>query len=229
MTGLRLEGRGSSLSPSRPWNQEEFADTVRPRQFWSFLAQIGIRRSFRQRSPSSLKDRGVKPADVMANIRRYERKGLVYVRGYRGHDYRSPFREGYLITWIDQEKNRDQALSEAVDRTNDALPHRETTNPVIERVHRARDIILEATKLRDLVSFNYLHNMLKCSERGNVLLETEGLKRPNFIAMEPSQKFFLEGSMNLWKFGKWLAHGTPPIPLDISKSTGGSRLTDFYN
>ena len=67
--------------------------------------------------------------------------------------------------------------------TNTALSHRETTNPVIERVHRMRDLVL-ATKLRDLVSFTYLHNMLKCSERGNVLLKTEGLKRPNFIALE---------------------------------------------
>ena len=68
--------------------------------------------------------------------------------------------------------------------TNTALSHRETTNPVIERVHRMRDLVLEATKLRDLVSFTYLHNMLKCSERGNVLLKTEGLKRPNFIALK---------------------------------------------
>ncbi len=93
---------------------------------------------------------------------------------YRGHDHRNPFREGYLITWVEQEENRDQALSEAVDRTNDALSHRETTNPVIERVHRVRDIILEATKLNDCVSFTYLHNTLKCSERGNVLRKTVG-------------------------------------------------------
>lgn len=126
----------------------------------------------------------MKLADIMANVRRYERRGLVYVRGYRAHDHHSPFQEGYLITWIDQEKSRDEALAGPVDITNTALSHRETTNPVIERVHRMRDLVLEATKLRDLVSFTYLHNMLKCSERGNVLLKTEGLKRPNFIAME---------------------------------------------
>ncbi len=119
-----------------------------------FLSPNRDRAFFSTEIASSLKVRGVKPVDVMANIRRYERKGLVYVRGCGGHDYRSPFREGYLITGIDREKNRDQALSEAVDRTNDALSHRETTNPVIETVHRVRDIILEATKLRDLVSFS---------------------------------------------------------------------------
>ena len=89
----------------------------------------------------------------MANVRRYERRGLVYVRGYRAHDHHSPFQEGYLITWIDQEKSRDEALADAVDITNTALSHRETTNPVIERVHRMRDLVL-ATKLRDLVSLH---------------------------------------------------------------------------
>jgi len=62
-----------------------------------------------------------------------------------------------------------------------------------------------------------------------MLLETEGLKRPNFIAMVTLPEILLGGRMNLWKFGKWLAHGAPPVPLDISRSTGGSCLTDFYN
>src|SRR2546430_13254231 len=41
----------------------------------------------------ALKDSGFRPGDVMANLRRYERKGVVYVRGYRGHDRQSPDRK----------------------------------------------------------------------------------------------------------------------------------------
>ena len=119
---------------------------------------------FSREIASSLHGKGVKLADIMGNVRRYERRGLVCDRGCRAHDHHSPFQEGYLITWIDQEKSRDEALADPVDITNTALFHGETTNPVIERVHRMRDLVL-ATKLRDLVSFNYLHNMLKCSER----------------------------------------------------------------
>lgn len=63
-----------------------------------FLSSNRDKALFSTEIASSLKVRGVKPVDVIANIRRYERKGFVYVRGYGGHDYRSPFREGYLIT-----------------------------------------------------------------------------------------------------------------------------------
>jgi hypothetical protein len=55
----------------------------------------------------ALKDEGVLVRDVMCNLRRYEKKGLVYIRGYRSHDGQTPFKEGYLITWIDQEKEED--------------------------------------------------------------------------------------------------------------------------
>ena len=87
---------------------------------------------FSREIASSLYGKGVKFADIMANVRRYERMGLVYVRGYRADDHHSSFQEGYLITWIDQEKSRDEALADAVDITNTALSQRETANPVIE-------------------------------------------------------------------------------------------------
>ncbi|MBS7642885.1 hypothetical protein KEJ40_06995 [Candidatus Bathyarchaeota archaeon] len=50
----------------------------------------------------------------MSNVRRLERKGLVYVRGYRSEGCKTPFREGYIITWIDPSKPREQAISEAL-------------------------------------------------------------------------------------------------------------------
>jgi DNA-binding MarR family transcriptional regulator len=49
---------------------------------------------------------GVKSCDIMANVRRFEKKGLIYVRGYQTHDGRSPFRKGFLLTFIDPDKPR---------------------------------------------------------------------------------------------------------------------------
>jgi DNA-binding MarR family transcriptional regulator len=43
----------------------------------------------------------VKPSDVMSLSRRLERQGLVLVRGYREADRETPFKRGYLLTWID--------------------------------------------------------------------------------------------------------------------------------
>ena len=42
----------------------------------------------------------VKSCDIVANVRRFERKGLVFVRGYQTHDHRSPFKKGFILTGI---------------------------------------------------------------------------------------------------------------------------------
>jgi len=112
----------------------------------------------------ALKDNGVRIADVMSNVRRWEKRGSVYVRGYRSNDRETPFKEGYLLTWIDQSKHRDQALQEAIERTTVALANQSSTSPIIERVQRIRDIIIESSKLRDLVAFDFVQNKLECSD-----------------------------------------------------------------
>jgi DNA-binding Lrp family transcriptional regulator len=111
----------------------------------------------------ALKDKEVKPSDIMSNVRRFEKKGMVYVRGYRMHDRQTPFKDGYLLTWIDNRKHREQAIEEAIRKTNKVLDRTISTSPIIERIHLIRDIIIEATKLRDLASFEFLHNKLGCT------------------------------------------------------------------
>jgi len=138
-----------------------------------FLEENCDRAFYSKEIAEALKGEGVKPRDVMSTLRRAERKGLVYIRGYRTHDRQTPFKEGYLITWIDPDKPREQALEEAIQRTEKALAEKASTSPIIERVHRIRDVIIESTKLRDLVSFDYIRNKLGCTEH-----EAEGaLKR----------------------------------------------------
>ena len=101
----------------------------------------------------------------MANLRRYEQKGIVYIRGYRGHDRQTPFKEGFMVTWIEQDEDRDKALLHAIDRVDKALSNRESTNIVIQRIHRVRDRIVESSRLRDLASFAYIQDCLGCSEK----------------------------------------------------------------
>jgi hypothetical protein len=129
-----------------------------------FLKNNSQRAFYSTQIASALKDEGVRAADVMSNARRWEKRGLVYVRGYRTEDRQTPFKEGYLLTWIDQNKDRDQALKEAVDRTSKALVKQSSTSPIIERVHRIRDMIIEASKLQDLVGFDYIQTKLECSD-----------------------------------------------------------------
>jgi hypothetical protein len=112
----------------------------------------------------ALTDSGVRISDVMSNTRRYERQGLVYVRGYRTHDRQTPFKEGYLLTWIDSNLPREDAIAGAVKRTDTALEGRAATSPTIERVYRIRDMILAATKTRDIVAQSYVARELGCSD-----------------------------------------------------------------
>jgi hypothetical protein len=154
-----LESRGSG---------ESKAETIR-----SFIEENADRAFYSSEIVEALKDRGIEQRDIMSTVRRAEKKGLVYVRGYRMHDRQTPFKEGYLITWIDSGKPREQALEEAVQRTNAALAEKGSTSPIIERIHMIRDVVIESTKLRDLVSFDFLQNKLGCTE-----YEAEGaLKR----------------------------------------------------
>ena len=111
----------------------------------------------------ALEEGGVNVRDVMANIRRFEEKGLVYVRGYKTDERQTPFKRGYLITWLDPEKPREEAIEEAVQRTDKALKGKASGSPLMERVHRIRDITIEHSKLRKLVSFPYLENKLGCT------------------------------------------------------------------
>jgi len=111
-----------------------------------YLKENSDKASYSKEVAEASKDKGVKPPDVMTQARRFERKGLVYVRGYRSHDNQSPFKEGYLLTWVDPSKPREQALDEAVQRTNNGLTGKSTTSPIVERIHVIRDQVIEATK-----------------------------------------------------------------------------------
>lgn len=95
-------------------------------------------------------------------MRRFEREGLVYARGYKMDEHQTPFKEGYLITWTDPKKPREQAIEEAIQRTEKALAEQVSASLLMERVHQIRDII-EHSKLKKLVGFTYTHNKLGCT------------------------------------------------------------------
>jgi DNA-binding MarR family transcriptional regulator len=128
-----------------------------------FLRENGDRAFFSKDVVEALSDSGVKPRDVMSNVRRFERMGLVYVRGYKTDDRQTPFRRGYLLTWVDPEKPREQAIEEAVERTDRSLQGQASGSPMMERVHRITDMVIEHSKMRKLVSHSYMENRLGCS------------------------------------------------------------------
>jgi hypothetical protein len=102
---------------------------------------------------------GVKSCDIMANVRRFEKKGLVYVRGYQTHDGRSPFHKGFLLTYVDQDKPRDTAIREGFERTNKMLLENPTSNTIHERVRLIRDQLLTTN---ELLSLAYFKSILHC-------------------------------------------------------------------
>jgi len=106
-----------------------------------------------------VKELKVNTSDVMANVRRYEKRGLVFVRGYQSHDQRSPFKKGFILTWIDQDLPRDQAIKEAFERTNKVLLENPTSNTIHERVRLIRDQLLTSN---ELLSLTYLRRIMNC-------------------------------------------------------------------
>ena len=106
-----------------------------------------------------VKELKIRSCDVMANVRRYEKKGLVFVRGYQSHDQRSPFKKGFILTWIEQDLPRDQAIKEAFERTSKVLLENPTSNTIHERIRLIRDQLLTTN---ELLSLSYLRNILHC-------------------------------------------------------------------
>jgi len=86
-----------------------------------FLASNSHRALYSTEIAQSLKDIGVKTGDVMSCVRRLEGHGLVYVRGYEAKGRQTPFKEGYLMTWLDLNRPKDKAIREAVERTDATL------------------------------------------------------------------------------------------------------------
>lgn len=111
----------------------------------------------------------VKGCDIMANIRRYEGKGWIFVRGYQTHDKRSPFSKGFILTYVNQDMPRDLAVKEAFERTSRVITENPTSNTIHERVKRTRDQLLTTTEILSLSYFKHLMNcpidQVKCAIR----------------------------------------------------------------
>ncbi|MEP0825637.1 MAG: hypothetical protein HRF40_09135, partial [Nitrososphaera sp.] len=130
----------------------------------NFLKEHSDRAFYSTEIFNALKEKGVTMPDIMTTARRYERKGLLYVRGYQTHDSQSPFQEGYLITWIEQDGSSDlDALKQAVMRTNEALKDNASTNPLVQRVLAIRNLVVSETELGRITSVNQIKDMLKAA------------------------------------------------------------------
>ena len=160
---LELDGRRFVAFSEEHLDPRGGGGVSKSRRIREFLRENGDRAFFSTEIVEALSGYGVLSRDIMSNVRRFERKGLVYVRGYKSDDGQTPFREGYLLTWLDPGVPRKRAVFEAVERTDAALEGRASSSPVMERVHRVRDVVLEHSKLRKIVSFTYILGRLDCS------------------------------------------------------------------
>ena len=111
----------------------------------------------------ALEEYGVQVRDVMPAVRRQAKKGSIYVRGYKTDVRQTPFLRGFLLTWIDAGKPRQLAINEALERTDARLLGEAAASPGMERIHRIRDIVLEHSRIKQLVSSNYMQEELGIS------------------------------------------------------------------
>lgn len=106
---IRWQGRNFVLYKRKYLDTRGARKTSKAQLILNFLKENIDRAFFSTEIGKRLAEKGVKIRDVMATVRRYER--FVYVRGYRTNQRQTPFKEGYLLTWIDQDKSREQDSS----------------------------------------------------------------------------------------------------------------------
>ena len=127
----------------------------------TFLRENVDRAFYTSEIAKLLKDQGVTIRDIAANLRRYEKKGHVFFRGYRTAEHETPFAAGYIVTYLDASKSRSQAIAEALQRTDSLLEGGSHINPLAERIRVIRDEILKAKELKEIVSLSFLKQKLR--------------------------------------------------------------------
>jgi hypothetical protein len=130
----------------------------------SFLRNNFDRGFYTTQIAEKLKGEGVTIRDISCNLRRYEKRGLIYFRGYRSAEHETPFAPGYIVTYIDPNKDRGIAITEATERTELLLEGGSHVNPLADRIRMIRDELLKARELKEIVSLNFLQQKLHCSE-----------------------------------------------------------------
>ena len=102
---LRPEGMEDVVVDGRRYVgfSEEYLDprgsggrVSKARRVLDFLRENGDGAFFSVDVAEALVKHGVETRDIMSNVRRYEKRGLVYVRGYKTDEAETPFRRGYL-------------------------------------------------------------------------------------------------------------------------------------
>jgi len=117
------------------------------KQIMRFLEEHSDSAFFSKDIAQALESKGVRVTDVMPTVRR--NSNFVYVRGYRSEDRQTPFKEGYLLTWLDQSVPREIAIQEAIERTDHTLQDRR---------------VIGSSKLRELTGVTYLQSELGITE-----------------------------------------------------------------
>lgn len=130
----------------------------------TFLRENVDRAFYTSEIAKLLKDQGITIRDIAANLRRYERKGHVFFRGYRTAEHETPFAAGFIVTYLDASKSRSQSIAEALQRTDSLLEGGSHINPLAERIRLIRDEILKAKELKEIVSLSFLKQKLRCNE-----------------------------------------------------------------
>ncbi len=151
---------GVTFAPySRPEGRVNKAKAI-----MDFLRENKVKAFYTRQIVEALKEYGVKIADVMPNLRRYERKGWVFIRGYRGHDRETMFSAGYAVTWLDPEKDRVEAIREALQRTERLIAGEATGNPIANRIRIIRDEVVSSALQRDMVSHGFLRRKVRATK-----------------------------------------------------------------
>jgi hypothetical protein len=141
--------------------------TVKPNKaqiILNFLRENGDRAFYTSELAKLLKNQGITIRDIAPNLRRYERKGHIFFRGYRTAEHETPFAAGFIVTYLDASKPRGEAIAEALQRTDSLLEGGSHINPLAERIRVIRDEILKAKELKEIVGWSFLKQKLNCNE-----------------------------------------------------------------
>jgi len=129
-----------------------------------FLESHKTQAFFAREITDALKEKGITNVDVSCTLRRLEQKGKILRRGFRTHDREIPFLKGFLVTWIDQNKNLVLAMEEAENRIRARISDNSSDNVTWRRIMQIYQICKSFSQDKKIVSYDFLLSKLSCSK-----------------------------------------------------------------
>jgi len=105
----------------------------------------------------------VPQSHIMSALKPFDLK-TIYVRGYQTANAQAPFQRGYAITALNPTLTQDEAIEDAIRKTDRLLKDQPTKSPVLDAAQKAYAVVTDLSNRKDIASSLYVMSRLRLTQ-----------------------------------------------------------------